>query len=954
MHWFLPARFAPALVALLAAPAAAQILPDGFVAEPIGAGWQSPVGLCFLDEQRLLVAERDGRVWFVQDGLRRNLVYDIASETLVNGDRGLLGITVQPDFGPGGGWLYLLLVVDTHGGGDTAPLGFSRLIRVLTEYEADGDLVAQPATREHLLGDRWSTGIPSCHLSHTVGSLHFLSDGSLVTTTGDNAHYDATDAGGLDPACFSANRTSPDQDVGSYRSQYDHTLCGKVLRLDPETGRGLPDNPFYTGDPDALLSRVWARGLRNPFRTTLVPGTGPREALFIADVGWDSWEEINLSFGGENFGWPCFEGEYPQSDYQDADEHGLCVGVDAAHVRPELAWHHGEGQAGFRGNCASGLCVYTGTLYPEVYRGRLFFSDFGRSWIRAARLDEELAIESSLGFAQEMNGPVDLVAQPGTGDLVYASISHGVFRLRYLGQARPPHAVLSATPTFGPGDLDVHLSARESFDPDGQPLLYSWDLGDGVPRNEPEFQHLFTGAVDHVARLTVTDSEGLTATAEVRITPHDLPPTIEAILAPLDGGRFASDEPLVLEARASDPEDGVPAARWALDLVHGHHVHPDWATAMGLATTLTPEAHGPGDNHFRLRLVVTDARGVRAERGLTLYDRHSQPEAHLVELAATRVRVGQRIVPLGHVDYALGQVTPKQATLTFDWGDGTQDVFPAARHHVDARPSHVYRRPGRYKLRLIASLEDSAHEVSSEIEVAPARPSVAVSAPLEVERLVARAEQLALVAALSSGLAGRAAEVRPFGLGRGADLAAWMDSLVDDPLADVLVLLDFVPEPLVATGSPSDPLERWIAGGNCVVWTGATPFLNRLREDALVEVVPGGVARFFGTADGSVVEGTGLQIPTDLGARVLPSLRGYRTSRALRYDLLGPAWSVLRIFAEDDDLDSDALELRHASGGDYVHLLCDAGAVARPAVLTEYLRNRLEARASSGPRPRPR
>jgi glucose/arabinose dehydrogenase len=339
---------------------AAAPFPAGFQPEPIDSGWSSPVGLCFLDEQRLLVAERDGRVWYVVGDQKHNLVYDISSETLINGDRGLLGIAVAPDFDLSG-WLYLLLVVD-QGGGDRARLSFSRLIRIRTEYNANGDLVALPATREHLLGDTWSTGIPSCHLSHTIGSLRFLSDGSLVLTCGDNAHYDLTDAGGNDAGCFLEDRTPPDQDLGAFRSQYDNSLCGKVLRLDPETGRGLSDNPYFTGDPSDLLSRVWARGLRNPFRFTLVPGTGPREALLISDVGWNTWEEINLCLGGENFGWPCFEGNFPQGDYQEADLHGFCEGLGAVVRRPLLSWHHNQSQAGFRGNAPRVLPLHGDAL----------------------------------------------------------------------------------------------------------------------------------------------------------------------------------------------------------------------------------------------------------------------------------------------------------------------------------------------------------------------------------------------------------------------------------------------------------------------------------------------------------------------------------------------------------------------------------------------------------------
>jgi len=213
-------RFLPAclLAATLCASSrtTAQNLPQGFVAEPIGSGWESPVGLCFVDAGRLLVAERAGRVWHVVDGQRQNLVLDLADETLTNGDRGLLGIAVPQDF-YASGWLYLLFIVDNQGG-DHAALSFARLIRVRTEFDAQGNLLVVPGSRVDLLGDQWSTGIPSCHLSHTIGSLHFLSDGSLVLTSGDNAHYDLTDAGGNDPRCFDPGRTPGDQDLGAFRS----------------------------------------------------------------------------------------------------------------------------------------------------------------------------------------------------------------------------------------------------------------------------------------------------------------------------------------------------------------------------------------------------------------------------------------------------------------------------------------------------------------------------------------------------------------------------------------------------------------------------------------------------------------------------------------------------------------------------------------------------------------
>ncbi|NOT30181.1 MAG: PKD domain-containing protein [Planctomycetes bacterium] len=929
----------------LCARAAAQ-LPAGFVAEPIGSGWAQPVGLCFLDEQRLLVAERSGRVWYVVGDQRKNLVYDIAAETLVNGDRGMLGIAVPPGFddpaSAGFRWLYLLLVVDINNGGDNASKGFSRLIRVRTEYDGDGNLVAQPGTRETLLGDTWATGIASCHLSHTIGSLRFMSDGSLVLTSGDNAHYDFTDNGGADAPCFAAGRTPLDQDVGSFRSQYDNTLCGKVLRLDAASGLGLADNPFYTGDPADLLSRVWARGLRNPFRFSLLPGSGPREALFISDVGWNAWEEVNLCAGGENFGWPCFEGMGAQPAYQAADTRGFCSSIGAGHARPILAWHHTVTSAGFRGSSASGLCLYRGQRYPEVYRGRLFFFDYVGRWLRAAELDESFQVQSVLAFGENMLGPVDLVEQPGTLDLVYASLPATVARLRYLGAGIPPVAVASATPAHGPGDLLVTLSAAGSSDPEGQDTTYAWEFGDGESAAGLTAEHLYAGTESYLARLTVTDTEGLTGAAEVLITPNNTPPSILTLSAPLEGSTFHTGEPLDLEATAFDAEDGPELqATWTLDLVHGHHLHPNSLTASGLSALVVPEAHGPGDNHFLVRLSVTDSRGLADEREVEIYDADSTPKAHL-EFDQEHIRVGQSLTPVGHVDFARGRLLVKQATLTWDWGDGTVDIVLDSAHHEDSRPTHAYLRPGTYKLRLIAELDGARDEVLVSVEVGPARPAVAIFAPLEVQRWVPRVQQEEIVAGLQAALLTRTSEVRAFGLGQGEMLATWMESLAADGLPDVLVLLDFVPAPLIAGGIHGSLLERWVQGGNGLVWTGHTPLHEILGDDGTFAQTFFGADEFFESSTPFTVLGTGNQVPTALGVSVVPSLPSYRSTRAVKYDQIGPSWRVARIFGEDTHHQSDALELAHVSRGFYAQFLCENRAdLPRAAVLGEYLLDKI-------------
>ena len=98
---------------------------------------------------------------------------------------------------------------------------------------------------------------------------------------GDGASWQTTDVGGaqtgslLLPQALADGILRPKEDVGAFRAQLVDSLNGKVLRIDPATGDGVPSNPYYdAGNPRSARSRVWALGLRNPFRMGLQPNTG--------------------------------------------------------------------------------------------------------------------------------------------------------------------------------------------------------------------------------------------------------------------------------------------------------------------------------------------------------------------------------------------------------------------------------------------------------------------------------------------------------------------------------------------------------------------------------------------------------------------------------------------------------------------------------------------------------
>ena len=199
-------------------------------------------------------------------------------------------------------------------------------------------------------------------LAHIGGGLAFGPGGELFVGTGDGTSFNYDD-----PRSISVQ----DRDA----------LPGKILRIDPLTGEGLPDNPFYTGDPDDNASKVWQLGLRNPYRLA-VDDDGE---LFISNTGWFTWEEIESGGPGANFGWPLFEGGedgafFPTPGYSEQPE---TAAFYAAFERGELeitpayrAFSHLPGESELEVDGLIGASsVYQGEVYPADLQGDYFFVD---------------------------------------------------------------------------------------------------------------------------------------------------------------------------------------------------------------------------------------------------------------------------------------------------------------------------------------------------------------------------------------------------------------------------------------------------------------------------------------------------------------------------------------------------------------------------------------------------
>lgn len=432
------------LLLLFLVPVQAIELPEGFVDETFLAGLDGQItGFDASASGRIYISEKAGIVRVVRDGQLLAVPFldinDIVNDRV---DRGMLSVAVHPDF-PTTPYIYVLYTYDppelvTEGlTGPGVPEGNGNRVSRLVRYTADAAsdynvavadsakiILGQNSTYENIgnAEDRFDTLIPSCgpigsplqdclpvdEDSHTIGAMRFAEDGSLYVSNGDGASYRT-----FEPL------TQMTFDLDSLR--------GKILRVDPDTGEGLPDNPYYDGDPGSNRSRVLSYGLRNPYSMTIHPLTG---VPYVGDVGEKHWEEIN---GGtaRNFGWPCYEGGRDGNERQVGFEPlDFCQALyQSSEVieAPLLSWEHEE-----TGSSAMVGDFYFGEVFPAEYTGKLFYGDFIQGWMRVADVSDESNVTSS-AFATDML-PMTEIRLGDDGAIYYASISSGeIRRIRYVG-----------------------------------------------------------------------------------------------------------------------------------------------------------------------------------------------------------------------------------------------------------------------------------------------------------------------------------------------------------------------------------------------------------------------------------------------------------------------------------------------------------------------------------------
>ena len=490
-----------------------------------------------------------------------------------------------------------------------------------------------------MLVEGWCQQFPG----HSIGTLAFGPDGALYAGGGEGASFQFADYGqtgdppnpcGDPPGGVGATLTPPSAQGGSLRAQDLRTagdpvgLSGSIIRVDPNSGAALPDNPL-AGNPDANARRIVGYGLRNPYRFTVRPGTSE---LWVGDVGSGLYEEINripnpTDTPVENFGWPCYE-SFPRQPSFDAADLTMCETLynqPGAATSPYFAYAKSQpvvpGEACPVGNTAiTGVAFYGGGAYPEAYNSALFFTDYARDciWVMFPGANGLPDPQKLVTFRTNTPSPVDLKMGPG-GDLFYVDFFGGtVHRITY--DPNHPTAVLSVSATGGSAPATIFFDASSSSDPHGEPLSFEWDLdGDGAfdDATGPTTFNTYTAAGDYTVKVKVTNPGGSFDVASQLITITNDGPTA-VIDSPPGTHTWKVGDQITFSGHGSDPQDGqLPPSQmsWSLILHHWsapdvchEHVIQDYP-GVGAGSFAAPDHDYP--SYLELRLTVTDFSGLQ-------------------------------------------------------------------------------------------------------------------------------------------------------------------------------------------------------------------------------------------------------------------------------------------------------------------------------------------------------
>jgi glucose/arabinose dehydrogenase len=543
-------------------------------------------------------------------------------------DRGLTGVALAPDFATTR-QVYLLYNYNQNG---CAPsenhLSNNNVCGRLSRFTANDANNPTALTGEVPLVSGIpafsATGAPNDE-SHTVGTVLAAPDGTVFFGTGE------------------ASSISQPENTSLFADDWDSPR-GKVFHVDAN-GNPAPGNP-RGGSSNYWESRIFAVGERNPFRFSLKPGTGNGvvpPVLYIGDVGSDEFEEINVAHGGENFGWPCYEGP---TDNINEEFAALCPDHSGAGITPPL-WYYAHKTPG-PGNAVIGGTFYTGSSYGPL-NGSYFFADnpFGVMWTLKTDGNDNL-VSAPAGRDDWFVGPENTNYPPDgglglpvaihtapNGDIQYAELDQSdIFDLQGCGGNCPPVAVATVSPAAGAPGTTFHFDGSGSYQSSGSGLTYTWDFGDGTGATGAVVDHSSAGLPrqNWTATLTVTAGNGQSSSTNVKWSTLHAPPSV-SLTPDSPGKKYAVGENVTMTANAAGYNTadqpypiGGNDVKWDIVLHHcpsgvgnGCHIHPSTPSPQPTGNTLGMTVPDHGDlAYLEFRATATDADGLSTTASFSL------------------------------------------------------------------------------------------------------------------------------------------------------------------------------------------------------------------------------------------------------------------------------------------------------------------------------------------------
>jgi len=328
----------------------------------------------------LVVEHESGKVWRFESGEHPSKTVFLETGAHDSGARGLIDLAFHPRFGENRKY-YVAKQIGEHG----------QFASVVYERQAGPDGLTDSGREGRLI-----LKVPAPVNSNHAGSLEFGPDGYFYIGMGDGGP-------GEDPEGHGQNTS---------------TLLGKILRIDVDhapPGAGYaspPDNPFQ--GRDGFRPEIWAYGLREPWRFSFDRVGGD---LWVADVGQDRYEEIDVVRAGENYGWNIYEGFEPFSNrYRREGEQ---------YVPPVFSYRRKYGV------CTIGGYVYREDPHSSFYGVYIFGDHESRRIFGLTQENRVLKVVRQIGQSPER---IASFTQGPAGELFILGYEGTIFKLDFSGR----------------------------------------------------------------------------------------------------------------------------------------------------------------------------------------------------------------------------------------------------------------------------------------------------------------------------------------------------------------------------------------------------------------------------------------------------------------------------------------------------------------------------------------